>query len=193
MIENVDYPKPCLLFWAARRRRLFCPRAGVVLARLGARHEPARRAAHARGKVAGIWLVEVFGQPQLLLLSRVRWAAHLGISWGFLGLVLLSALHVGLRLLEYLTLDGGAAAWFQRGDGRAALKIWGNVAGPVLLAGLLLGLVRRVIEGSPADESPESQQAMCCSCSLWLTLSGLLEWLRVWRARPAAAAGLTPG
>ena len=147
MTENVIYPKPWPLFWVAGVLAL-----GYLVAMMALKWRGWARGMslpapppHPRGKVAGIWLVGVFAQPQLLLLSRLRWAAHIAIFWGFLALVLLSTLHVGLRLLEYLALDGGAAAWFLRGDGRAALKVWGNVFGLVLLAGLLLGLARRVI------------------------------------------------
>jgi hypothetical protein len=196
MIENVVYPKPWPLFWAAGALAL-----GYLVAMLTQKWRGWTRGMslpaappHARGKVAGIWLVGVFGQPQLLLLSRLRWAAHIAIFWGFLALVLLSTLHVGLRLLESLALDGGAAAWFLRGGGRAALKAWGNIFGLVLLAGLLLGLARRVIpQASPAAESRESDAPLLLFL-LWLTLSGfLLEGLRVAAgANPAAAAALTP-
>ena len=196
MVESVVYPKPWPLFWAAGALALGY--LVVVLAlrwRLWARGMslPAPPPAP-RGKVAGIWFVEGFAQPQLLRLSRLRWAAHIGIFWGFLALVLLSTLHVGLRLLESLGLDGGAAGWLLRGDGRVALKLWGNVFGLVLLAGLLLGLARRVVPGAaPADESRESDGPLLFFL-LWLTLSGfLLEGLRVAAgADPAAAAALRP-
>ena len=196
IVESVVYPKLWLLFWAASALALGY--LVVVLARrwrLWARGMslPAPPP-HPRGKVASIWFVDVFAQPQLLRLSRLRWAAHIGIFWGFLALVLLSTLHVVLRLLESLALDGGAAAWLLRGDGHLALKIWGNVFGLVLLAGLLLGLARRVIPpAAPAAESRESDAPLLIFL-LWLTLSGfLLERLRIAAgATPAAAAALRP-
>ncbi len=196
MVESVVYPKPWLLFWAAGALAF-----GYLVVVLALRWRGWARGLslpapppHRRGKVAGIWFVEVFAQPQLLRLSRLRWAAHIGIFWGFMALVLLSTLHVVLGLLEYLALDGGAAAWILRGDGRAALKVWGNFFGLVLLAGLLLGLARRVVPGTtPAAESRESD-APLLFFMLWLTLSGfLLEALRVAAgADPAAAAALRP-
>ena len=112
MTESVVYPKPWLLFWAAGALAV-----GYLVVALTLRlHRWARGMSlpapppHPRGKLAGIWLVEVFAQPQLLQLSRLRWAAHIGIFWGFLGLVLLSTLHVVLLWLERLAADGGAAA-----------------------------------------------------------------------------------
>jgi nitrate reductase gamma subunit len=194
MIEGVDYPKPWPLFWASAGLAVGYLVVALALRWRGWARGMSLPAAprHPRGRVAGIWLVEVFAQPQLLLLSRLRWAAHLGVFWGFLGLCLLSAFHVGLRLLEFLTPDGGTAAWFLRGDGRAALKAWGNIFGLVLLAGLLLGLARRVFpRAAPAAASPESDLPLVLFL-LWLTLSGfLLEGLRL-AAGASPAAALRP-
>ena len=196
MSESVVYPKPWLLFWASGALAL-----GYLVAVLALRWRLWARGMslpapppHPRGKVARIWFFEVFAQPQLLRLSRLRWAAHIGIFWGFLALVLLSTLHVGLQLLEYLALDAGAAAWLLRGEGRVALKAWGNLFGLVLLAGLLLGLLRRVVpRAAPADESRESDAPLLLFL-LYLTLSGfLLEALRIAAdADPAAATALRP-
>lgn len=196
MIESVDYPKPWFLFWTAAALAVgYLAAALAVRWRAWARGMSLPALPHrSRGRAAGIWLVAVFAQPQLLVLSRLRWAAHSGIFWGFLALGLLSALHVGLRLLASLGLDGGAAAWFLRGDGRLVLKVWGNVFGLVLLAGLLLGLARRFVpRAAPAGE-PRQSDAPLLLFLLWLTLSGfLLEALRAAAgANPAAAAALRP-
>ena len=154
------------------------PTAGVPLAR-----------------VFRIWLAEMLAQRQLLQLSGLRWLAHLCIFWGFTALTLLSAAHVGLQLLESLALDGGAAAWFLRGEGHVYSKAWGNGFGLVLLAGLLLALVRRLPRSSaPAGESKESDLPAVLML-LALTLSGfLLEGLRhaFAVATPATAATLRP-
>lgn len=196
MQESVVYPKPWLLFWTAGALAV-----GYLVIALARRWRSWARGMSLPapppsppGKVAGIWFVDVFAQPQLLRLSRLRWAAHLGIFWGFLALGMLSALHVCLGLLERLGLDGGAAAWLLRGGGRHYLKAWGNVSGVLLLAGLLLGLARRAIPGAAAEAQTKESDAPLLFFLLWLTLSGfLLEGLRVVAGTtPAAAAALRP-
>jgi len=181
MFENGEYSKPWVVLWAATALA-FGYLAAVFAGRFrgwarGASLPPAPRAAP--GRVARIWLAEVLVQRQLLQLSGLRWCAHVCIFWGFAALTLLSAAHVGLLLLEYLTLDGGLAAWFLRGAGRGVVKAWGNGFGVVLLAGLLLALSRRIVQrATPTGESKESDLASVVLL-LALTLSGfLLEGLR---------------
>ena len=195
MLESADYQKPWALFWGVAA--LAAAYLAVALAlkwrgwARGAGLPPAPRAAP--GRIAAIWLTEVFAQRQLLQLSTVRWAAHLLIFWGFAGLALLSLSHIALRLLESLALDGSLAAWFLRGEGRAVGKAWGNGFGLLLLAGLLLAVVRRLIRPSaPADETQEADLPLVLVL-LSLTLSGfLLEALRhaLASATPEGAAAL---
>jgi len=200
MPESVAYPKPWAVFWVATALAL----AYVVTALAqkvrgwarGAPLPPAPRPA--AGRIAGIWLAEVLGQRQLLRLSALRWAAHLAIVWGFVGLSLLSALHVVLPALATLSLDGGAAAWLLRGDGRALAKAWGNGWGLVLLAGLALALLRRLLRrpepAQGAEVAKEADLPLVLGL-LALTLSGfLLEGLRhsLAAAAPERAAALRP-
>jgi nitrate reductase gamma subunit len=188
MIESIDYPKPWLLFWPAGALALTALAVGLAQRWRGwsrglAVPSPARAR---RGRVAGLWVVEVFGQRQLRRLSPLRWAAHGGIFWGFLSLVLLSTFHVGLSLFSFLGSDG--AAWFLRGAGRALLKGWGDTFGLVLLAGLLLALARRAARRPAAADSPESDLPLLLFL-LGMTLSGfLLEWLRSGASGVPAAA-----
>lgn len=182
MLETGDYPKPWLLLQIAEVLALGY--VGLVLAhRLrgwsrGARLNPLPPPA--AGRVARIWFVEVFAQPQIRRLSTTRWVAHLCIFWGFLSLSALSLLLAALRLLESRGLDGGRAAWLLRGEGNDIVKLWGNGFGIVLLAGLLLALGRRFVPRfAPAADSKEADTPLLVLL-LWLTLSGfLLEWLRV--------------
>ena len=181
MFENGEYSKPWAVLWAATALASgYLAAAFAVRLRgwaRGASLPPAARAAP--GRVARIWLAEVLAQRQLLQLSGLRWCAHFCIFWGFTALTLLSAAHVGLLLLENLTLDGGLADWFLRGAGRGVVKAWGNGFGFVLLAGLLLALSRRLVRrAEPTGESKESDLASVVLL-LALTLSGfLLEGLR---------------
>ena len=189
MLESVGYPKPWLLI-SGLPRPLRPASLFLVLARRirgwarGSRLNAAPPPVP--GKVAKIWFLEVFAQPQLKRLSRTRWAAHLCIFWGFLSLSALSLFLAGLRLIESRALDGGRAAWFLRGDGNVIVKIWGNGFGLVLLAGLLLGLARRFgPRPAPAEDSKETDTPLLVFL-LWLTLSGfLLEGLRLAIASPA--------
>jgi nitrate reductase gamma subunit len=197
MPESVAYPKPWAGFWFAAALALAYVLAALALKwRAWARGAPLPPAARpAPGRVAGIWLAEVLAQRQLLQLSRLRWAAHFAIVWGFLGLSLLSALHVALPALAALSLDGGLAAWLLRGEGRAAAKAWGNGWGLVLLAGLTLALARRLVRPrAPGGEAQEADLPLVLSLTT-LTLSGfLLEGLRhaLAAATPAEAAALRP-
>jgi nitrate reductase gamma subunit len=197
MPENAAYLKPWAVFWVATALALAYLAAALAYkwrgwAR-GAPLPPAPRPAPRR--IAGIFLVEVLAQRQLLQLSTLRWAAHLAIVWGFAGLSLLSAAHVALAALAAFSLDGGLAGWLLQGGGRAAAKGWGNGFGLVLLAGLALALVRRLIRrGAPAGEAKEADLPLVL-CLFALTLSGfLLEGLRhaLAAAAPAEAAALRP-
>jgi len=197
MLETLSYPKPWAVFWVAAALALAYAAASLALkwrgwAR-GTALPPATRPAPAR--VAGIWLVEVLAQRQLLQLSRLRWAAHFAIVWGFLGLSFLSALHVALPAFAAISLDGGLAAWLLRGEGRAVAKAWGNGWGLVLLLGLTLALARRLVQPrEPGDEAKEADLPLVLAL-LALTLSGfLLEGLRhaLAAAAPAKAAELRP-
>jgi len=191
MIAGDAYPKPWPLFWAAAALAL-----GYLTAALALRWRAWRRGMAAppgpdpdRGRVAGIWLAEVLAQRQLLALSRSRWGIHLCIAWGFLALCLLSALHVLLQALEAGGLARGPAAWFLRGGGRAALKIWGNAFGIVLLAGLLPALARRFVRRAPAEAQSRETDTPLVLFLLFLTLTGFaLEGLRLLAASGAAPA-----
>ncbi len=195
MLENLTYPKPWLLLQIAEVFALGY--AGLVLARRvrgwarGSRLNP--RPPFVPGKVAKIWFLEVFAQPQIKRLSRTRWAAHLCIFWGFLSLSALSLFLAGLRLIDSRALDNGCAAWFLRGDGNVIVKIVGNGFGLVLLAGLLLALARRVgPRPAPAEDAKEADTPLLLLL-LWLTLSGfLLEGLRIAVASSAPHAAGPP-
>lgn len=197
MVESVAYPKPWAVLWVATVLALAYVVVALALKVRGwARGAPLLPAPRpAAGRIAGIWLAEVLVQPQLLGLSRLRWAAHLAIVWGFAGLSLLSAAHVVLPVLAALSLDGGAAAWILHGEGRAVGKAWGNLWGLVLLAGLALALLRRLLpRPEPADDAKEADLPLVLVL-LALTLSGfLLEGLRhaLAAADPVRAAALRP-
>jgi nitrate reductase gamma subunit len=196
MTESAAYPKPWAVFWVAAALVLTYLVAALALkfrgwAR-GAALPPAPQSDPVR--VAGIWLVEVLAQRQLLQLSWLRWAAHLAIVWGFVGLSLLSAVHVALTALAAISLDGGLAAWLMHGEGRAVAKAWGNGWGLVLLAGLTLALARRLARPREPGEASKEADLPLVLALFALTLSGfLLEGLRhALAAAPAKAAMLRP-
>jgi nitrate reductase gamma subunit len=191
------YPKPWGLFWGVAAPAVTYATVALALKWRGwARGTPAPSVTDPPGaRVAKIWAAEVLAQRQLLQLSRLRWAAHLAIVWGFVGLSILSALHVVLPALAALALDGGLADWFLLGRGRAVAKAWGNGWGLVLLAGLALAILRRLVRPrEPSAEAKEADLPLVLGLFV-LTLSGfLLEGLRhaLATAGPERAAALRP-
>jgi hypothetical protein len=196
MTDGGAYPKPWPLFWAASALATGYLVSALALGwRRFVRGLPLCPAPPApRGRVLGIWLAEVLAQRQIRRLSRVRWAAHLGICCGFVALGLLSGVEVLLQGLDRVGPGAGAAAWLLRGEGNLALKAWGNAAGLLLLVGLALALWRRLVQGPGAAAESAESDAPLVLFLLWLTLSGfLLEGLRrAAGASPAAAAQLRP-
>jgi len=191
-----NYVKPWALFWLASALAMAYVAVALALKVRGwARGGPLLPAPRPAPRSAWIWLVEVLVQRQLLQLSLLRWAAHLAIVWGFAALSLLSILHVALPAIDALFGGGNLAGWLYRGGGRTVAKAWGNGAGLVLLAGLLLALIRRAVRPhSPEDEAKEADLPLVLVL-LALTISGfLLEGLRhlLDDASLAGAAALRP-
>ncbi|MHB8835121.1 MAG: hypothetical protein ACYC9Y_05355 [Candidatus Methylomirabilia bacterium] len=197
MLEITSYPKPWLLLQIAEVLAL-----GYLVLLLAHRVRGWARGSRLNplpplvpGKIARIWFLEVFAQPQIKRLSRTRWAAHLCIFWGFLSLSALSLFLAGLRFVEARALGDGRAAWLLHGDGNLVVKIWGNGFGLVLLAGLLLALARRLRPLPTSTGDAKEADTPLLVFLLWLTLSGfLLEGLRIAAASPAtpAAGALRP-
>lgn len=126
-----------------------------------------------------IWLMEVLIQRQLLALSFSRWVVHMLIFWGFICLGALSIFLFILSLAEMSGIDGGLRAFFLHGSGHAAVKVWGNLFGIFLLAGLLSAGARRLFR-RPRQLVNDQDDMVLLAYLIWLTLSGFfLEGLRL--------------
>jgi heterodisulfide reductase subunit E len=132
-----------------------------------------------------IWLMEVLIQRQLLALSFSRWVIHMLIFWGFLCLAALSLFLFVTQTAGLLGIDGGIRAFFLHGSGHAVVKVWGDVFGLSLLAGLLAASFRRTVL-RPSQLINDQADLVLLAYLIWLSLSGFfLEGLRLSHA-PAA-------
>lgn len=88
-------------------------------------------------------ITEGLVQRQILRMGFYRWAAHVSMSMGFLGLFVQTSF---LFFLDHII---PAASDFHRfiveGQGRYVLDVWGDFFGTLLLLGLLMAAARRYI------------------------------------------------
>lgn len=82
----------------------------------------------------------VLFQPKLWSQSRVRWAMHTAIYWGFAMLFLQS---IWLMVLQWFIPHSRIAGFFEGYGGQALLNLWGDSWGLVLTLGVTVALVRR--------------------------------------------------
>jgi len=126
---------------------------------------------------------------QILRLSFSRWLTHLAISWGFVGLLLLTSL---LALLEHVVPHGwGLYDYFILGDGRFPLEAWGDLWGILLLVGVVAAAVRRwVIRDDQLDTLSEDTTLLIFL--FVLSASGfLLEAMRLSNIPEATGVGFS--
>lgn len=134
-----------------------------------------------------IWLMEVLIQRQLLALSFSRWVVHMLIFWGFICLGALSLFLFLLSLAEMSGIDGGLRTYFLHGNGHAAVKVWGDLFGIFLLAGLLSAGVRRLFR-RPRQLVNDQDDIVLLAYLIWLTIGGFfLEGLRLSQIHPDVA------
>lgn len=134
-----------------------------------------------------IWLMDVLIQRQLLTLSLSRWVVHMLIFWGFICLGALSLFLFLLLLAEMSGIDGGLRTYFLHGSGHTAIKVWGDLFGIFLLAGLLCAGVRRLVR-RPRQLVNGREDLVPLTYLIWLALSGfVLEGLRLSQIYPDVA------
>ncbi len=150
----------------------------VHLALLGREPEPPGRGARA-------WVRRfaraVFVQDQIAGAGPLARLAHLGISYGFAGLLLLTSLQF---VLKWTATSPGAREFFTAGAGAAAMAAWGDFFGLLLLAGLVLALVRRYVV-RPKHLDTLSEDAL----AVWLLLAVVVTGFGCEFARLAARPG----
>lgn len=188
-VEVVQYQKPWLLFWLAITFALLYIVISFIrkwsLWSSGISEEPERPGSIRRAAV--IWIAEVFLQRQLLALSFSRWLIHLLIFYGFMGLLLLSAVVIGLKLSGLLVLTGSLARFYLNPAGYIVVKLWGDFFGLLLLTGLVLASIRRFVL-RPAQQINAQADLMLLVFLLLAVFSGFaLEGLRLAVVAPDVA------
>ena len=134
-----------------------------------------------------IWTAEVLLQRQLFILSRSRWVVHMLIFWGFLSLSLLSMMTCIAAALGIADIYTAAKFFFSSGKGHIFVKLWGDIFGLFLLAGLAAASLRRFLL-RPSQQVTEQADTLLLLFLLWLALSGfVLEGLRLSLVPPELA------
>jgi len=129
---------------------------------------------------------QIFLQPGLLSVSRVRWLIHLAVFYGFFGLFL----HTSFLFLldDFLARDSSVARFFYSGPGRGFLDVWGDVWGLLLLVGLAGAFLRRVFSRDGVVDNSE-EDVFAVLLLLLVCLSGfMMEGLRI-AADPSLSSG----
>jgi nitrate reductase gamma subunit len=125
---------------------------------------------------------EVILQKQLAEKSITRWAAHIGIFYGFMGLLLLSAIAV---ILKFMPEGSAAGIYMTAGQGHNYYKLAGDFFGLIVLIGLVTAFIRRyVIRDRQLYTEPGDTIALVSLLVLVVT-GFLLEAVRIALAAPA--------
>ncbi len=116
-------------------------------------------------------------QKQLAKLSLLRWFIHVSIFYGFMGLLLLSAIAVVLETI--VPQDSSISRYMLYGQGHNYYKAAGDLFGLVILVGLLLAFYRRYI-AKDSQLYTDSTDTTALIFLLVLTVTGfLLEAVRM--------------
>jgi len=116
-----------------------------------------------KGKAVSVTLTDVIFQKQLLQKSIIRWIMHIGISWGFVGLLV----HTTILFLtsHFMPVDSGFTKFFFSETGKNILDFWGDFWGLLLFGGLIIAFFRRHVI------KPESVETLTYDLvSLWLLI-----------------------
>lgn len=180
-IALIDFPKPWSLFWAAMALSL-CYAAFAFFRKWRAWSrgipQPSPEPGDYRGSAA-IWLTEIFLQRQLFALSFSRWLVHILIFYGFMGLVLLSAVTQLLAAAGCLELSSTVSRSYLHPEAHLLIKVWGDSFGLMLLGGLVLAGWRRLML-RPSQQITNQNDLALLGFLLLIVLTGFaLEGLRL--------------
>lgn len=106
--------------------------------------EPSLRRPLCMKRIFLAFFYEVLFQTQILKQSLFRWAVHMCIFLGFLGLLAHTSF---LALYQYVIPEGSALYEFfgPAQVGRLFLDAWGDLFGLLLFTGILLAVIRRYV------------------------------------------------
>ncbi|MBU7008006.1 respiratory nitrate reductase subunit gamma [Phosphitispora fastidiosa] len=130
------------------------------------------------------FITEVLFQKQLAEKSAGRWLAHMMIFYGFMGLLLLSAIAVAL---ETVVPESSRISLFMlEGMGHNYYKAAGDLFGAVILVGLALVFIRRYIK-KDSQLYTEAADTVALAALFLLVAGGfLLEAVRISMTAPGA-------
>ncbi len=119
----------------------------------------------------------VFLQKQLAQQNILRWFAHISIFYGFIGLLMLSAIAVALETV--IPADSSFSRYMLHGQGHNYYKAAGDFFGLIMLLGLLIAFVRRYIV-KDSQLYTDSTDSIALIILLTLVITGfLLEAMRI--------------
>ena len=125
---------------------------------------------------------EVLFQKQLADKSIGRWLAHMLMFYGFLGLLLLSAIAVALETV--IPESFRVSLYMLEGAGHNYYKAAGDLFGAAILAGLIMTFVRRYVT-KDSQLYTEADDTVTLAALFLLVASGfLLEAVRISMAAP---------
>lgn len=120
---------------------------------------------------------DVVLQKQLAQKSKGRWFIHMCIFYGFLGLLLLSAISVALE--TFVPAGSAFSRYMLTGHGQNYYKAAGDVFGTIIFVGLLLAVSRRYIIRD-AQLNTDTGDTVTLLFLLGLVMTGfLLEAVRI--------------
>ena len=126
---------------------------------------------------------EVMLQKQLAETSIKRWLVHMMIFYGFLGLLLLSAIAVAL---ESVIPEGSAISLYMlEGAGHNYYKLAGDLFGLSLLAGVVLAFIRRYVVRDSRLYTDTGDTVTLVSLFLLVISGFLVEAVRISLSAPA--------
>ena len=126
---------------------------------------------------------EVMLQKQLAETSIKRWLVHMMIFYGFLGLLLLSAIAVAL---ESVIPEGSAVSLYMlEGAGHNYYKLAGDLFGLSLLAGVVLAFIRRYVVRDSRLYTDTGDTVTLVSLFLLVISGFLVEAVRISLSAPA--------
>ncbi|PKM80187.1 MAG: hypothetical protein CVU89_15015 [Firmicutes bacterium HGW-Firmicutes-14] len=138
------YYKPWIYFWVVQSTGIILLAAGIAwkvsfYARAG------KQSLYGRPDILMMvraFIREVILQKQIAEKSIMRWAAHLGIFYGFMGLLLLSAIAV---ILKFIPEGSAVRIYMTAGQGHNYYKLAGDFFGIIILIGLVTAFIRRYV------------------------------------------------
>ena len=181
-IPVIDFPKPWVLFSAMMTLSLAYLAFALIRKWMGWNRGIADDRVgpdHASRRPIMIWVSEVLLQRQVYALSFSRWAVHMLIFYGFIGLVLLYPVDAILKLSGLLALSDTMPRYYLEPTGYIIMKTWGDLFGLMLLCGLVLAGVRRLVTRPDQQRNDQADLLLLVLLILITTTGFVLEGLRL--------------